>query len=188
MEHDLRTRGDISGALLASEKDVATFFTALSSEELSLRVESAWTALEQLEHLNSAVGAVANGFAAPKIVLRFRYGRSKEPGRSYLQLRDDYRARLAAGGRASGAFIPKPPDASQASAESRRGDQLERWRRRNGRLRTALNTWSESQLDTIQMPHPLLGSLTAREMLYFAIYHAEHHVAATKRRLPRFIS
>ena len=188
MDRDLRSRGDISAALLASEKDVASFFTSLSSEELSLRVDTAWTALEQLEHLNSAFGAVAKGFAAPKILLRFRFGRSKQPGRSYVQLRDDYRARLAAGGRASGAFVPKPPAASSASAESRRGDQLERWRRRNGRLRTAVDSWSEAQLDTLQMPHPLLGSLTAREMLFFAIYHAEHHVAATKRRLPRFTS
>ena len=186
MELELRSRGDISSALIESENDVASFFTALSSEELALRAGTAWTALEQLEHLNSAVGAVAKGFAAPKLVLRFRFGRAKQAGRSYTQLRDDYRARLAEGGRASGAFVPKAPDASSVSIESRRGDQLERWRRRNGRLRHSVNSWSEKQLDAIQLPHPLLGSITAREMLYFTIYHAGHHVAATKRRLPRF--
>ena len=186
MDDDLRTREQIGRALLASERDVANFFTSLSSDALSLRVGSAWAALEQLEHLNSSVGAVAKGFAAPKLLLRLRFGRAKERGRSYTQLRDEYRARLAAGGRASGAFVPKPPDASTASIESRRGDQLERWHRRNGRLRRAVNSWSEAQLDTMQLPHPLLGSITAREMLYFTIYHAEHHVAATKRRLPRF--
>jgi hypothetical protein len=36
------------------------------------------------------------------------------------------------------------------------------------------------------MPHPLLGKITAREMIYFTVYHSEHHVAATKKRLPRF--
>jgi hypothetical protein len=32
---------------------------------------------------------------------------------------------------------------------------------------------------------PLLGTISAREMLCFAIHHAGHHVAATTARLPR---
>lgn len=158
----------------------------MSADELALRVGSAWTAFEQLDHLNTAVGAVAKGFAAPKLVLRLRFGRSKRLGLSYIQLRDAYRARLAAGGRASGAFIPKAADPAAAPIERRRDALVERWRRRNGRLRNSMGSWSEKQLDTIRLPHPLLGKITAREMLYFAIYHAGHHVAATKRRLPRF--
>ena len=96
MKQDPRTRDDISAALAAAENEVAAFFTSLSADELSRRVASAWTAFEQLEHLTSAVGAVARGFAAPKLLLRLRFGRAKQPGRSYLELRDDYRARLAA--------------------------------------------------------------------------------------------
>ena len=182
MKQDPRTRDDISAALAAAENEVAAFFTSLSADELSRRVASAWTAFEQLEHLTSAVGAVARGFAAPKLLLRLRFGRAKQPGRSYLELRDDYRARLAAGGRASGAFVPKPVDTT-APIEKRRDDLVERWRRRNGRLRSALSSWNEAQLDKIRLPHPLLGSITAREMLFFAIYHAEHHLVATKSRL-----
>jgi hypothetical protein len=56
-------------------------------------------------------------------------------------------------------------------------------RRVNGRLRTALEPWREKDLETLWMPHPILGKITAREMIHFVIYHAEHHVAATKRRL-----
>lgn len=188
MQNDLRTREDILGALVASEKEVAAFFSSLSSEELALRVGSAWTASEQLDHLNISISAVAKGFALPKLLLRLRFGRSKRPALSYLQLRDGYRARLAAGGRASAAFVPPAADLTASSIDTRRDDLVERWRRRNGRLRKALDSWSEKQLDSIQLPHPLLGTITAHEMLYFAIYHAEHHVVATKRRLPRFAS
>ena len=188
MPEDLRTREDILGALTTSGNDVAGFFTSLSAEELSLRVGTAWTAFEQLDHLNTAIGAVGRGFAAPKLLLRLRFGRSRGPGRSYVQLRDAYRERLAAGGRASGAFIPKAADPAAAPIETRRDALVERWRRRNVRLRNAVGSWSEKQLDTIRLPHPLLGKITAREMLYFAIYHAGHHVAATKTRLPRFAS
>jgi hypothetical protein len=186
LQDDLRTRDDILAALTASENQVADFFTSLSAAELDLRVGTAWTAFEQLDHLARAVQAVAGGFAAPKLLLRWRFGRASRPGRSYIQLRDDYRERLAAGGRASGAFIPAAADSAAALIDRRRDDLVATWRRRNGRLRDALASWSEHQLDTIRLPHPILGKLSAREMLYFAIYHSDHHLAATKRRLPRF--
>jgi hypothetical protein len=55
----------------------------------------------------------------------------------------------------------------------------------NGRLQKAFESWNEEDLDTIRLPHPLLGKITAREMIYFTLYHAKHHVTATKDRLPR---
>jgi len=34
---------------------------------------------------------------------------------------------------------------------------------------------SESELDQMILPHPLLGKLTLREMACFAAYHVAHH-------------
>ena len=34
---------------------------------------------------------------------------------------------------------------------------------------------SEEDLDYYLLPHPILGKLTLREMLYFTIYHVKHH-------------
>ena len=185
MHTDHLTRKDLVSALSASERNVADFFASLTPEEVVLRVESAWTAAEQLAHLNSAVSAVAKGFAVPRVILRIRYGRSRTSGRSYTALRDHYRARLAAGGRASGPFVPNRDDVSAAQSEARRHELLARWRKISGRLQKALESWDEKDLDTIRLPHPLLGKITAREMIYFTVYHSEHHVAATKKRLPR---
>ena len=177
------TREDLPAALSASEVQAADYFASLTPDDLVLRVETAWTALEQLAHINSAVSAVAKGFSAPRLILRLRFGRSPHASRSYAALRDDYLARLAAGGRASGPFVPARDDLSPSQGDARREELLARWRRVNGRLRTALESWSEKNLDTIRMPHPILGKITAREMIYFVIYHAEHHIAATRNRL-----
>ena len=43
---DHLTREDLASALSASEVDVADFFGSLTSDELVLRVEGAWTAAE----------------------------------------------------------------------------------------------------------------------------------------------
>lgn len=39
------------------------------------------------------------------------------------------------------------------------------------------------ELDKYILPHPLLGKLTIREMMYFTIYHVEHHKKLTERGL-----
>ncbi|HEX7336086.1 MAG TPA: DinB family protein [Gemmatimonadales bacterium] len=186
MQTEHLTREDLVSALSAAEVDVADFFASLTPDELVLRVENAWTAAEQLAHLNAAVSAVARGFAVPRIILRLRFGRARSSGRSYTALRDDYRARLAAGGRASGPFVPNRHDLPTSQGEARRRDLLARWHRVNNRLQKALESWNEQALNTIRLPHPLLGKITAREMIYFTLYHAKHHVTATKKRLPRF--
>ena len=186
MHTDHLTREGLAAALSASEVEVADFFGSLTPDELVLRVESAWTAAEQLAHLNTVVSAVAKGFAAPRLILRIRYGGFRSSSRSHTALRDDYRALLAQGGRAAGPFVPPRQDLAPAQIEAHRQGLLARWGRVNGRLQKALEPWDEKNLDTIRLPHPLLGKITAREMIYFTVYHSEHHVAATKKRLPRF--
>jgi len=42
-------------------------------------------------------------------------------------------------------------------------------------LARRIDRFSETQLDQLILPHPLLGKLTLREMLYFTIYHVQHH-------------
>jgi len=37
--------------------------------------------------------------------------------------------------------------------------------------------WNEDELDQYQLPHPILGKLTIREMLYFTIYHNLRHAS-----------
>lgn len=41
---------------------------------------------------------------------------------------------------------------------------------------------TESALGRRQLPHPLLGPLTVREMLLFTLYHNRHHVEVVRTR------
>ena len=38
-----------------------------------------------------------------------------------------------------------------------------------------LQNWSEEELETYNCPHPVFGKITVREILYFTIYHVQHH-------------
>lgn len=181
---DPRSRDEILSAIEEVEAEVATFFGGLSDEELVHREGDAWTPAEHLAHLNTSVSAVARGLGMPRLLLRLRFGRAPAPSRSYNEVRRDYQERLAAGGRASGVYVPPRQEPSPAEVASLRAGLLARWSRVNDRLRAALAPWSERQLDRIRLPHPLLGKLTTREMLFFTLYHGRHHVEGVARRLP----
>ncbi len=43
-------------------------------------------------------------------------------------------------------------------------------------------SWSETSLDRYRLPHPLLGRLTVREMLFFTLGHGLHHARNVARR------
>lgn len=175
------TRGEILQALGSVEAEVAAFFGGLSDDELLLRVGDAWNPAEHLAHLCTSVSAVARGLGVPRLLLRLRFGRARTPSRSYAEVREAYRTRLGAGGGATGAFVPAR---EEGEAGERRAALLARWARVNARLRGALKHWSERDLDRIVLPHPLLGKLTTREMLFFTLYHDRHHVEAARKRLP----
>lgn len=126
-----------------------------------------WSPAQQTEHLVKSVRPVTLAFGLPKFILPLLFGRSNRPGRSYDELVIRYKTKLAAGGRASRPFVPGTPTNLKSLYL-----QLERTVNKLGKR---VNRFSEDQLDTLMLPHPLLGKLTLREMLYFTAYHARHH-------------
>jgi hypothetical protein len=178
----LHSRDEILRALAASEREVAAFFSSLTDDELIARVGSAWTSAEQLDHLNLAVRAVARGFSMRPWLLRMLFGRAGSPSRGFDEVRDTYRSGLARGAGAARDYLPRREQLAAAEVAGRRAELVARWARVNAAVRHALSRWHESDLDRVRLPHPILGKITAREMLFFMLYHNGHHVAAAKGR------
>ena len=86
-----------------------------------------------------------------------------------------YQSKLAQGGRASGRYLPQTDQPSADEAPAAQQELVAKWNRACGRLDKNLGSWTESHLDRLQFPHPLLGNLTVREMLFFTYYHNLHH-------------
>jgi hypothetical protein len=60
---------------------------------------------------------------------------------------------------------------------------MQAWQLTNAELLRRVRRWSETSLDAVLLPHPLLGKLTAREMLQFTVYHTAHHLNLVLSRL-----
>ena len=123
----------------------------------------------------SSQNAVKHGLYAYTDVLE---GETRE---AFLELRDDYHQRLAAGGKA-GRYAPSPLQ-PEPDAEAARTRILAQHAEAVAALTRACARWPDAKLDRCQLPHPLLGPLTVREMLFFTVYHNQHHVAVVRRRV-----
>jgi hypothetical protein len=129
-----------------------------------------WNALQQVDHLIKSVTPVNMAFGLPSFVLSWRFGVANRPSRSYDALVDRYHIKLQAGGRASAAFVPAPEIA--ITEKERLLGQLDKV---TGQLVRRTAKYKDFALDKYILPHPLLGMITLREMIYFTAYHASHH-------------
>ncbi len=136
-----------------------------------------WSPAQHLDHLVRSVRPLAKALGYPKFLLRLLFGRG-QASRPNQDVVERYLRLLAAGGGASGAYLPAPQGADLAAQEA----QIARWRRNGGYLEEALARWGDSDLDRYRLPHPLLGKLTVREMVAWSLYHGHHHRARIAER------
>jgi hypothetical protein len=141
---------------------------SLNDGQLLVASPGKWNAVQLLDHIIRSVSTVSTALSLPAFLLRLIFGTANRKSRSYEELVARYHDKLKAGGRASGRFVPPPKTDSveKLSANLTKVVQV---------LTRRIDRFSETQLDQLILPHPLLGKLTLREMLYFTIYHVQHH-------------
>lgn len=167
----------IKKELTARHTVFTDYLFSLSNEAFLTSYHEKWAAGQQLEHIYLSVKPVRQALGMPKILLRFLLGKANRSGRNYDELVDKYRNKLQGGGKAPGRFVPKV-----ISIE--KGQQLKTALAKEiARLCSKLDRFTEEELDRYILPHPLLGKLTLREMMYFTLYHVGHHQELARRYL-----
>ena len=175
-----QTQPEIVSALAEQQLASMDYWTSFDTESFFRSIGEAWSPAETVRHLTKSTRPVVQALTVPKWLLRFRFGKSKRPSVAYDDLRSRYREQLAAGGKA-GRFAPSSQ--SESDLEAWRKKILATYTQVNEDLRKAIGRWSEKSLDQLQLPHPLLGNLTVREMLFFTLYHQRHHMDVVRRHL-----
>ena len=175
------TGGEIRAAAQALHGEIMPFLDSLPTEAFFAPQGPSWSPAWHVRHLTKANFPVARALRLPRLVPRLLFGAAPEPSRTFDKLREDYRARLAAGGQA-GRFTPSakelPPDLA-----AWRQEIVAAYERSVTDWIAASQHLPEKDLDRLRLPHPLLGKLTVREMLFFTLYHNAHHMAIVARRL-----
>ena len=152
------------------------YISTLNKEQFEATPGGKWSAGQNLDHLIRAVKPLQPAYSLPKVALRILFGKTNRPSRTYDELVAKYKAKLAAGGRASGPFIPPFISFEKKDLLIKKYTALKQ------KLIAKIQKQNEKDLDVYILPHPLLGKVTLREMLYFTIHHNEHHLELLKSR------
>ncbi len=166
----------IIGLLNTHSDSWVRFVNQQSKASFMKSMDDKWTAGQNLDHLVRSLTPVNQALLLPSFVLRMMFGKPNRPQRSYQELVDRYHQKLSAGGAASGRFIP--PTVSWNQKE----DKIADFKLQKERMIKRIESWSEKQLDQYLLPHPLLGKITVREMLFFSAYHIQHHLKLLENR------
>lgn len=170
-------RKAIANLLIENHKRFTGFLESMPDDDFLFAPEGKWSAGRQLDHLVRSVGPVLLATKLPGFLLKLMFGKPNRPGRSYDELVARYKEKLQKGGRASGRFVPGEISPIQKQ------DSILKLTHLVDKLAVQVNSMPEEKLDNLLLPHPLLGKLTLREMMYFTMYHVVHHHKSIKKGL-----
>jgi hypothetical protein len=176
------TKPELLASFGSVHSAVADYFASIPTEKFFEHPPAVWSPAANLVHLIKSVSPVVMAMKLPKLLLLILFGAPKKSSQRFTQIKEEYRRELAKGAHATGRYVPaveeKPVDFEQAKQGS-----LRKWDETGKRLLDVLQGWNEERLDKLRLPHPILGKLTVREMLFFTLYHAVHHVNNVRKLL-----
>ncbi len=168
---------EIIGKLNENYNSFIEFVNSLSEDEFVLNQNEKWTAGQQLGHIVLSVKAILQVFSMDQSMIDQNFGSTDRLSLTYEVLLHNYLEKLEAGGKAPERYLPQPV------LQEQKQSLVENLEKMILSLASKIENFTEQDLDRLQIPHPLLGNLTMREMLYNVIYHVEHHHQATKQNL-----
>lgn len=173
----MKQKQEIFSALEASFEEMSEFLEQQSDTYFVAGPEGKWQAGQHLNHLIISTNPITKAMKLPAFVLRYKFGKPNRPGRSYDQVVKRYQEKLSQiepGRQAPSRFLPK--EVTEADKPGR----IQAFRKAKTDLIKQAGKWSESKLDACLLPHPLLGKVTLREVLFFTNYHTQHHLKILK--------
>jgi len=171
----LNTKSELLDALKDSNQRVLKWFTEIQAGRFFHREGEVWSASDNLDHLIRSHKPLAKALKLPLFTLQAMFGTADQSSRSYEAVCEVYRDYLAKGAVASGRYLPDQQ--SPENPDVVKSDLLNQFSKASSDLVSVAEKWSEKDLDVYLIPHPLLGKLTTREMLFFTIYHNLRHAS-----------
>ncbi len=161
---------EIKNSLIKNHKIFMDYINELTPEEFLFKPEQKWTAGQQLEHIVLCVKTIEKVFTMASSDIEKNFGKINRPTYSYEEILTSYLEKQKQGAKAPEKYVPMSiTDIDQKEI------LLKTLSKSVNSLCEKIDNYSEEDMDTFCIPHPSLGNLTMREMLYNVIYHVEHH-------------
>jgi hypothetical protein len=142
---------------------------AIHLPNANVSLNGKWSIAQNVEHINIALSRLHNFLLLPKSSIESNFGLSERPSTNYETISKVFRNAFENGVKATDSFIPAMIIEKNIEELVSQGKKL------LDAFNSNLQNWSEEELEIYNCPHPFLGNITVREILYFTIYHVQHH-------------
>ena len=156
------------------EEKYATLLNLLESQENEkwiLGPENKWTSGQQALHLLKSIKPLNDILSMPRFLFKYAFGITNRELRDYDTIVKRYRERLEIYNNTN----PKHSKKLRIPKLEDKNYLLTRLQVESKKLQYKTRRISDRNLDTLVLPHPVMGKMPIREILMWTAYHVEHH-------------
>ncbi len=173
------SKEEILASLEDVSKKVKDFYTALPPELFFHDRLGGWSPAQNLSHLTFIASLAVPLLYLPRFLF-LPFGKQAQQ-RDYTTLQRDY-----LGSKKPIYIGPLAPASIQPPSNGK--DVIQNlafeWLKVSKNLGNAIQSIPEEDLDDYSLPHPSMGMLSLREMLYVLLIHPIHHTYKVEQKLP----
>jgi uncharacterized protein YggL (DUF469 family) len=148
------------------------------SEKWQQGPEGKWTTGQHALHLLQSIKPLNDALSMPKFLLRYKFGKANREVRNYDAIVKRYQDRLK---EAQGITFKGSQHMKVPSFKEKRYI-LTRLQVENKKLQYKTKKMSDNNLDTLILPHPLMGKMPVREIIMWTAHHIEHHTKTLQEK------
>ncbi|MCU0446618.1 MAG: DinB family protein [Microscillaceae bacterium] len=163
----------ISQSLTQAFQQFVAWLDTISEAQFNENPPQKWSIAQNLEHLIKSAKPVRALLGKPASELT-AFGKPFAPEKTYQEIVEIYLKTLQKPV-VNTTFAPNEAVYKPADLRASFLKELDL-------LLNHLALWQESDLDLYAIPHPLIGNLSVRQMLYFTAYHTLHHLSTLQKR------
>ncbi len=170
-------KDSITDRLEKAHKELFDWLLHQSDEDWGKHPDGRWTTGQHILHLQISLKMLNKALRVPKFILKKKFGTSNRPSRSYDEVAKRYNERLAESKDRARDFNKdlKNPSINQKKILINSIEVL------NKKLQYKTRKLKDQNLNTLLLPHPLMGRMTLREIIMWTIHHTEHHLSILKK-------
>lgn len=167
------TKQELIKTFYDNHQEIIDFVNSLSNEQLTYSNNRTWTAAQQLHHVYLVILPFPKILPSKEYILE-KFGKINRPTWDYDKVVENY---FITSRQSPQQYLPEhisPQQKIIITVDMQKVMQT---------IQELLNQYTDTELDTLVIPNPLLGNLTIRETFFLMSYHAKHHLKQTEKNL-----
>jgi uncharacterized damage-inducible protein DinB len=162
---------EIADLLEEKYQELFTWLAQQPKENWEKGPAGKWSTSQQIQHLVDSLQLLNNALSYPRFILKYKFGTCNRAPKTYEEVANNYQQKLLEHNEKSKNYnkdLKKP-------TLKERDRLLTRLQIQQKKLQYKTVHISEKNLDTLVLPHPLMGKMTVREIIMWTAHHTAHH-------------